>query len=118
MSSYQPGLHILSRLYTSRTELLISSEALKAFLEKEIVRLDLHAVGEVYHQFENGGYTGVVCLTESHVAFHTWPEFGLLTVDIFLSNYQKNNEDKARAFWKSLCDFFVSEEYQYQEAYR
>lgn len=116
--SYQPGLHILSRLYTANSELLISSEALKVFLSAEIARLGLHAVGEVYHQFDNGGYTGVVCLTESHIAFHTWPEFNLLTVDIFLSNYQLNNEEKCRTFWRSICAFFASEEYQYQEAYR
>jgi S-adenosylmethionine decarboxylase len=116
--SYQPGLHILSRIYTQNSELLTSSIKVKAFLTEEILRLSLHAVGEVYHQFEESGYTGVVCLTESHIAFHTWPEFNLLTLDIFLSNYQKNNEDKAREFWKSLHDFFECTEFQYEEVYR
>ncbi|MCU0431412.1 MAG: S-adenosylmethionine decarboxylase [Cytophagaceae bacterium] len=116
--SYQPGLHILSRIYTTQEELLVSPDSLRTYLSEEIKRLDLHAVGEVYHSFDGGGYTGVVCLTESHIAFHTWPEFGLLTVDVFLSNYQKNNESKARDFWKSIQNFFQSSEFQYEEVYR
>ena len=29
------------------------------------------------------GASGVVLLAESHISFHTWPEFGLITIDLF-----------------------------------
>jgi S-adenosylmethionine decarboxylase len=34
------------------------------------------------HEFEPQGVTGAAVLSESHIAVHTWPEHGLLFVDI------------------------------------
>lgn len=37
------------------------------------------------HQFgDNGGITGVVLLSESHISIHTWPEYGYCATDIFV----------------------------------
>lgn len=42
-------------------------------------------INEHYHQFEGGiGFTGVACLAESHISIHTWPELGVIAVDIFM----------------------------------
>lgn len=35
------------------------------------------------HKFDPQGMTGVVVLSESHIAFHTWPEYGYVACDIF-----------------------------------
>ncbi|MCM8779504.1 MAG: adenosylmethionine decarboxylase [Candidatus Omnitrophica bacterium] len=35
------------------------------------------------HKFPHQGITGVVILAESHIAIHTWPEYGYLAIDIF-----------------------------------
>lgn len=35
------------------------------------------------HKFPVQGITGVVILAESHIAIHTWPEYGYVAVDIF-----------------------------------
>jgi len=35
------------------------------------------------HKFPRQGITGVVILAESHIAIHTWPEYGYLAIDIF-----------------------------------
>ena len=35
------------------------------------------------HKFPGQGVTGVVILAESHIAIHTWPEYGYLAIDIF-----------------------------------
>ena len=40
-------------------------------------------VGQSFHQFSPQGVTGVVSIAESHLAIHTWPEFGYAAVDIF-----------------------------------
>lgn len=47
--------------------------------------LDLHPIGKSnWHQFPvTGGITGVTLLTESHLACHTFPEYGSLCLNIF-----------------------------------
>ncbi len=40
-------------------------------------------VGEVFHQFSPYGISGVVVIAESHLAIHTWPEYGYAAVDLF-----------------------------------
>ena len=47
--------------------------------------LDLHPLGKTnWHQFPHtGGITGVSLLAESHLACHTFPEYGSLCLNIF-----------------------------------
>lgn len=47
--------------------------------------LELHPVGEpVWHVFAGqGGITGVLLLSESHLACHTFPERGFATFDLY-----------------------------------
>jgi S-adenosylmethionine decarboxylase len=40
-------------------------------------------VGEVFHEFNPHGISGVVVIAESHLAIHTWPEYGYAAVDLF-----------------------------------
>jgi len=37
----------------------------------------------VFHMFNPYGVSGVVVISESHLAIHTWPEYGYAAVDIF-----------------------------------
>jgi len=37
----------------------------------------------VIHKFTPEGITGVVLVSESHIAIHTWPELNYMAVDIF-----------------------------------
>ncbi len=36
-----------------------------------------------FHKFSPQGVSGVVVISESHLAIHTWPELGYAAVDIF-----------------------------------
>ena len=40
-------------------------------------------VGELFHQFEPVGVSGVLLIAESHFSIHTWPEDGFVAVDVF-----------------------------------
>jgi S-adenosylmethionine decarboxylase len=75
-------------------------------MDLEISRFGLTKVGEVYHNFLGGGYTGVVCLTESHLSIHTWPEQNYLTFDVFLSNYLKDNRAITTSLYARVKEFF------------
>lgn len=103
--NYQSGLHILAELKSERTDLLSASDSLRIHFDEMIRHHDLNKLGEVYHEFPGGGFTGVVCLTESHIAIHTWPEFGFVTFDVFLSNYSKNNDAAGRSIYLSTLSF-------------
>jgi S-adenosylmethionine decarboxylase len=115
---YKPGLHLLSEFTSEKQILLYSYAECRILLDRLIAQHDLNKVGEVYHDFEGGGFTAVVCLTESHLSIHTWPEFGLATFDVFLSNYQRENDEKTRAIYQGVIDFYEGTELQKNEIKR
>ena len=64
---------------------LTSHERLQTMFDAIVEGLRLHPLGEpLWHQFRgSGGITGLWMLTESHLACHTFPEYGSLTLNIF-----------------------------------
>jgi S-adenosylmethionine decarboxylase len=40
-------------------------------------------VNDVFHRFNPHGLSGVVVISESHLAVHTWPEHACASVDLF-----------------------------------
>ncbi len=105
ISTYIPGLHCLADLKVVDATTLNDHTALKTFWEDLISELGLTRVGDVYHQFPEGGFTAVICLTESHISIHTWPEHGYATMDVFLSNYKQVNDGKAEEIVKRTAAF-------------
>jgi S-adenosylmethionine decarboxylase len=104
-----PGLHIIANLSVSNAEKLVDSSGFKAFIDLQISEKKLSKVGEVFHSFPNGAYTAVICLTESHLSIHTWPENNYLTFDIFLSNYLKDNRKVTHDIYREVVEFFEGE---------
>lgn len=100
------GCHIISNFETERRDLLDTHSSFKNFIEKAIERNILNKVGEAYHDFDGGGFTGVICLAESHLSIHTWPAQGYVTFDIFLSNFTVDNSPKAKAIYRDVVRFF------------
>lgn len=109
MTDYQPGLHILAQ-FTAPARSLTDARACKAHFDRLIDELQLVNVGDVYHVFPNEGFTATICLTESHVAIHTWPEYGLATFDVFLSNFRHDNRAKVRRLYDETLRFFEATE--------
>src|SRR5690606_35784047 len=96
LNKYKKGLHILGELSSNDTNTLSDMESFKVFIEKIIVENSLEQLGSVHHKFDVGGFTSVICLSESHIALHTWPEFNMATFDVFLCNYSRNNDQKTK----------------------
>src|SRR5450755_2547929 len=66
-------------------ESLRSGALLRELFGRIISGLRLRPVGETqWHEFPNtGGITGLCLLAESHLACHTFPEFGSLCLNLF-----------------------------------
>ena len=64
---------------------LRSCAALGRLFARIVDELGLHPAGEpVWHVFPGqGGITGVLLLTESHLACHTFPERGFAAFDLY-----------------------------------
>ena len=57
---------------------------LRDLFARVISDLKLTAIGEVWRKFPGeSGVTGLVALTESHLACHTYPEFGTATFNLY-----------------------------------
>jgi S-adenosylmethionine/arginine decarboxylase-like enzyme len=56
---------------------------------------------------EQSGITGVVLLAESHLAVHTWPELGAVTLDVYVCNLGCDNSSKAQALMDRLVAAFA-----------
>lgn len=80
----------------------------------------LTVVGECFHHFApaaNGqaaGVTGVVLLAESHLAVHTWPEHGVVTLDVFVCHLRRDNADRAHLVLEALVEGFAPTRQQRQ----
>lgn len=58
--------------------------SIRAVLDRVISDLGLKSIGSVWHTFEaEGGVTGLIALTESHLACHTYPEHGTATFNLY-----------------------------------
>jgi S-adenosylmethionine decarboxylase len=79
------GVEWLIDAHGCRASRLRSRECLAAVLENVIASLGLRQVERaVWHDFPgHGGVTGLVLLSESHLAVHTFPESGLATFSFF-----------------------------------
>lgn len=100
------GLHILGAIFSYNRNFLKSLDSAKRFIKKIIKKYQLHELGSFYYQFPHGGFTGVVSLVESHIAIHTWPELGYLTLDVYLCNYSRDNSKIAKLIFQEIAIFF------------
>src|SRR5690606_31093254 len=58
--------------------------ALRYVFARVISGLGLQSIGSVWHKFGGeGGVTGLIALTESHLACHTYPEHGTATFNLY-----------------------------------
>lgn len=65
-------------------EALRNEATIRSVFSGVIDDLQLRSVGSVWHTFPGeGGVTGLIALTESHLACHTYPEYGTATFNLY-----------------------------------
>lgn len=98
------GIHLLGEWYGCPADepLLTQADALRDLCRQAVDESGLTIVGDRFFQFEPHGVTGTVLLAESHLAIHTWPESGFVTLDVYVCNYTTDNTEKAERVFKAL----------------
>ena len=65
-------------------ERLRDEALLRSLFGRLMAELGLKSIGSVWHKFDGeGGVTGLIALTESHLACHTYPEHGTATINLY-----------------------------------
>jgi len=82
-------------------------QALRTLCLQAVRAAGLQPVCELFHRFPGpGGVTGAVLLAESHLAVHTWPEHGTVTIDAFVCNLHQDNSARAQQLLEALLAHF------------
>lgn len=113
------GLHLTADLYGCGCEakLLVDANRLAELCRQAVADATLTTVAEKFFTFpdyegEPGGVTGAVLLAESHLALHTWPERGGVTLDVYVCNFSTDNSVKAESLLDALIAAFEPREKQ------
>src|ERR1700751_337806 len=79
------GIEWIVEAHGCASAALTDLRALQSLFERIIRDLNLRPIGETHwHRFpQTGGITGLCLLAESHLAVHTFPEFGSLCLNLF-----------------------------------
>jgi S-adenosylmethionine decarboxylase len=77
------GKHILAEFYNCNSNILNNVELIDQFMTEAATECGATVVTKTFHMFNPYGVSGVVVISESHLAIHTWPEHGYAAVDLF-----------------------------------
>lgn len=118
------GLHLTADLrgVDPGLPLMTDPARLAAMCREAVQAARLTGVAELMHRFGaadgQSGITGVVLLAESHLAVHTWPELGAVTLDVYVCNYGSDNGEKAKTLLEALIRSFEPAEVSRQQLLR
>jgi S-adenosylmethionine decarboxylase proenzyme len=120
------GLHLTADLRgcNAALSLMTDLDALRTLCIAAVQAAGLGAVAELFHRFtpapgeSQSGITGVVLLAESHLAVHTWPELGAVTLDVYVCNLGQDNSARARQLIDELIQAFGAVSAKLQELKR
>lgn len=121
------GLHLTADLQGCAATQAAMTEpaALRECCLVAVRRSGLTPVSELFHRFAPApgsagpaGITGVVLLAESHLAVHTWPELGAVTLDVYVCNFGADNSARAHGLLGTLIDAFAPAQVERHELVR
>ena len=82
------GRHILAEFFECDSNVLNNPELVEKYMLEAALECGATIVNKCFHLFAPHGVSGVVIISESHLAIHTWPEFGYAAVDLFTCGEQ------------------------------
>ena len=77
------GQHVLAEFFECDPNILNNSQKVESLMIDAALECGATIVQKCFHMFSPHGVSGVVIISESHLAIHTWPELGYAAVDLF-----------------------------------
>lgn len=77
------GTHLVVDGWGSPSDLLNDPEGIREAMMQAIAEGQATLIDLCVHQFSPHGVTATATLAESHIAIHTWPEYGYFAADLF-----------------------------------
>ena len=77
------GRHLLAEFYDCTPNILNSIHRIEEAMTNAAIVCGATIVQKNFHLFSPYGVSGVVIISESHLAIHTWPEYAYAAVDLF-----------------------------------
>jgi S-adenosylmethionine decarboxylase proenzyme len=89
-------------LYGCPRELLETVPGIEMSMIQAAQAGNAHIVSSTFKQFDPWGVSGVLVISESHIAIHTWPEYGYAAIDIFTCGTEMEVEKVYRSLVETL----------------
>jgi S-adenosylmethionine decarboxylase len=86
------GTHLVVDAWQAPAEFLNDPERIRRALIEAIAAGDATLIDMCVHQFSPHGVTATATLAESHIAIHTWPEYGYFAADLFFCGHGNPEE--------------------------
>ncbi|MBI2055017.1 MAG: adenosylmethionine decarboxylase [Candidatus Sungbacteria bacterium] len=120
------SLHILADLYNCRGDekYLTKVSTVKKKVLQMIKRAGFKVVASRFHKFPpgsnatEGGITGVIVVSESHLTIHTWPEKHYVNFDVFFCSYSRDNSHKTRNIFREFSSLYKPKKLRKREVWR
>ena len=77
------GNHILVEFMNCEPQIMNDVVAIERDMVGAAQKAGATVINSTFHHFSPYGVSGVVVIQESHLAIHTWPEYGYAAVDLF-----------------------------------
>lgn len=77
------GHQIIAEFYDCDGDLLANVDYVTDAMLEAAKRAKATIVAHTFHHFSPLGVSGAIIIAESHLAIHTWPEYGYAAVDLF-----------------------------------
>ncbi|MCB0477902.1 MAG: polyamine aminopropyltransferase [Crocinitomicaceae bacterium] len=77
------GNHILVEFSGCEPEIMNGVSTIENAMVEAAESAGATVINSTFHHFSPYGVSGVVVIQESHLAIHTWPEYGYAAVDLF-----------------------------------
>jgi S-adenosylmethionine decarboxylase proenzyme len=77
------GYHVMMELFDCDRDVLNDREKIEEYMLMAAKKAGATVIETAFHHFNPQGVSGVVVIAESHLAIHTWPEYGYAAVDVF-----------------------------------
>jgi S-adenosylmethionine decarboxylase len=95
------GRQILAEIHGCDSKVLNDITSVEEIMVQAALKAGAEVREVAFHKFSPQGVSGVVVISESHLAVHTWPEHGYAAVDVFTCGDSVNPWD--------ACNYIVEQ---------